>query len=109
MTECTSDANVNIPHINNKMLTVSNFDDYSYMYLKIVLNGNNLPCFKPIPIPFNSFAGNVCDIDIHSAKARELGQQSFEIKTMNARCKYSGLQYRLQRSFSKCTATRASD
>ena len=71
------------------------------MYLKIVLNDNNLPCFKPIPIPCNSFAGNVCDIDIHSARAREPGQQSFEIKTMNACCKYSRLQHRLQDSFSK--------
>ena len=34
MTKCTSDANINIPHINDKMLTVSNFDDQYYMYLK---------------------------------------------------------------------------
>ena len=28
------------------------------MYLEIVLNDNNLPCFKPIRIPCNSFAGS---------------------------------------------------
>ena len=70
---------------------------------KNLLNDNNLPCFKPIPIHCNSFTGNVCDIDIHSARARELGQQSFEIKTMNACCKYSGPRDRLQHSFGKCT------
>ena len=109
MTKCTSGANVNIPHINDKTLTVSIFDDRYYMYLKIALNDNNLPCFKPIPIPRNSFTGNICDIDIHSARDRELGQQSFEIKTTNACCKYSGLQHRLQHGFSKCTATTASE
>ena len=84
MTKYTSDANVNIPHIDNKMPKMSSLDDWYYMYPKVVFNDNNLPCIKPIPTPCNSFAGNVCDIDIHSARARELGQQNVEVKTMNA-------------------------
>ena len=110
MTTCTSDANANIPHINIKMLTMSSVHWWLILHVpETVLVANNLHYLKPIPTHCNSFAGNVSRmwLNIHSAWAQDLRQQSTEIKAKNACCKYSGSQHRLQHSFSKCTATTA--
>ena len=74
---------------------------------RIILIDNDLHCFKSIPTHCNSLTGNVSRMwfNIHAAPTREIGQQS---APKNACCKYSGLQHRLQHSFSKCTATAAS-
>ena len=112
MTTCTSDANANIPHINIKMLTMSSVHWWLILHVpETVLVDNDLHYLKPIPTHCNSFAGNVSRmwLNIHSAWAQDLRQQSTEIKAKNACCKYSGSQHRLQHSFSKCTATTASE
>ena len=112
VTTCTSDTNAKIPHINIKMLTMSSVPWWLILHVpETVLIDNNLYCFKPIPTHCNSFAGNVSRmwLNIHSAWAQDLGQQSAEIKAKNTCCKYSGSQHTLQHSFSKCTATIASE
>ena len=66
-----------------------------------IFNNNNLPFFKPFQLIATRSRGmcHVCDINIHSARALQLGQQSVEKETKNACSKYSRLQHRLQHSF----------
>ena len=74
-------TNANIPHINIKMLTMSSVHWWLVLHVpETVLIDNNLHCFKPIPTHCNSFAGNVSPmwLNIHSAWAQDLGQQSEE-------------------------------
>ena len=69
-------------HINIKMLTMSSVHWWLILLPpETVLIDNILHCFKPIPIHCNSFAGNVSHmwLNIHSAWAQDLGQQSAEI------------------------------
>ena len=73
MTTCTSDANANIPHINIKMLTMSSVHWWLILHVhETVLIANNLHCFKPIPTPCNSFAGNVSRmwLNMHSHNSK---------------------------------------
>ena len=112
MTTCTSDANANILHIIIKMITMSSVHWWLILHVpETVLIDNDLHCFKPIPTHCNSSAGTVSRmwLNIPSDWAQYLGQQNAEIKAKNACCKYSWSQHRLQLSFSKCTATTASE
>ena len=125
MTTCTSNANPNIPHINDKMLTMSCVDDVLVHVPKTVtLNGQHLPCFKPIPDRCNSLTGkvSVCDIIIHQRDAGNIAlnhafcmrrgdiyfstdNKDLECGTKNSCGEFSGVTLRLLHSFSKCTNT----
>ena len=59
ITTCTSDANPNSPHINNKMLTMSYVDNEHNAYIKICLKRSESTCFKSVPAHCISFTGNV--------------------------------------------------
>ena len=81
------------------MLTMSGVHWWLILHVpETILIDNNLYCFNPVPTHCNSFAGNVSRmwLNIHSAWAQDLGQQSAKIKAKNACFKYFGSQHRLQ-------------